>query len=350
MNIKIFCAYLEYQDLLRISVASAGNDHRLGADEAPPAIISIYLGEELEGILTALESGKAYSAKKKTDLKIGVSVLPPIPKDSTDRNRTSPFAFTGNKFEFRMVGSSTNISCPNFILNTIVAEQLRQFADELEKAEDFNLSLSSLIKKVIKNHKRILFNGNNYSAEWEKEAARRGLGNHKTTVDALSHYGDKKNVELFERHKVLSRGEINSRKEIILENYSNIIHIEALTLIDMARKRIVPAVIGYQAFLLKELRLKKQVDMDLDSKLEEGLIKRISQLSAEFSSHLDKLDEDVKRYDSTWGNLEKATFCKDVLLVGMEKIRNSADEMELLIGKEYISIPTYEDILYSVKY
>ena len=339
----------EYQDLLRISVASAGNDHRLGADEAPPAIISIYLGEELDEILKAIKDGKTYSQKEKTQLKIGVSVLPPIPKDSTDRNRTSPFAFTGNKFEFRMVGSSTNIACPNFIINTIVAEELRVFADKLEKAEDFNSALNQLIKQTITEHSRILFSGNNYSKEWKAEAKRRGLLNLKTTVDALPYYTAKKNVELFERHHVLSEQEIYSRMEILLENYCNIVHIEGLTAIDIARKEIVPAVIDYQAFLLSEIKLKKEHG-NLKSGLETNLLNGLSELSEKFSIALDKLVEDVEKYNSNWANLKKAKYCQNKLLVDMTELRKYADKMELLIGKDFSAFPTYEEILYSVKY
>ena len=348
--VAVIKAVDEYQDLLRISVSSAGNDHRLGADEAPPAIISIYLGEELEAILSSIESGAAYSARKKSELKIGVSVLPPIPKDSTDRNRTSPFAFTGNKFEFRMVGSSTNIACPNFIINTIVAEELRKFADELEGAKNFNTTLDALIKRTIKEHKRILFNGNNYSKEWEKEAAKRGLLNLKSTVDALPLYTDEKNIQLFKTHNVLSESEIRSRMEILLENYSNIVHIEALTSIDIVRKSIVPAVIGYQKFLLEEINLKKVYDKSAACSLEENLILKISSLSEKFHLALEKLILDTAKYGKGWDNLKKAKFCKNTLLKDMSELRFYADEMELLIGKEYVNFPTYEDILYSVKY
>lgn len=347
--VAVIKAVDEYQDLLRISVASAGNDHRLGADEAPPAIISIYLGEELDAILNSIESGSAYLAKAKSELKIGVSVLPPIPKDSTDRNRTSPFAFTGNKFEFRMVGSSSNIACPNFIINTIVAEELRQFADQLENAKDFNLELDKLIKKTITEHKRILFSGNNYSKEWQEEAAKRGLLNLKSTVDALPHYTDKKNVELFKTHKILSEQEINSRMEILLENYSNIVHIEALTAIDIARKEITPVVIDYQGFLLDELKLKKEYGK-IACGLEEKLLLKLSALSEKFSDALDKLVSDVEKYDSSLSNLDKAKYCEKTLLADMEELRAYADGMELLIGKDFMSFPTYEDILYSVKY
>ena len=339
----------EYQDLLRISVASAGNDHRLGAAEAPPAIISIYLGEELDAILNAIERGETYLAKEKKELKIGVSVLPPIPKDSTDRNRTSPFAFTGNKFEFRMVGSSSNIACPNFIINTIVAEELRKFADELEGAKDFNIALNKLIRETITNHKRILFSGNNYSKEWEKEAKRRGLLNLKSTVDALVLYPAEKNVELFERHRVLSKQEINSRTEILLENYSNIVHIEALTAIDMAWKDITPAVIDYQRFLLEEIKLKKELGKNA-SALESRLIDKLSSLADEFALALEKLEKDTAKYDSSWSNLQKAKYCQKTLLKDMEALRSASDQMELIVGKDFGAFPTYEDILYSVKY
>ena len=348
--VAVIKAVDEYQDLLRISVAGAGNDHRLGANEAPPAIISIYLGEELDGILNAIERGAEYSAKKKKNLKIGVSVLPPIPKDSTDRNRTSPFAFTGNKFEFRMVGSSANIACPNFILNTIVAEELRVFADQLEGAKDFNSALDRLLRDNIKKHKRILFSGNNYSKEWEKEAKARGLLNLKTTVDALPRYADEKNVELFERHKVLSKSEINSRTEILLENYCNIVRIEALTSIDIARREITPAVIGYQSYLLSEYSIKKASGKALPCSLEEKLIDKLALLSEKFSNALDKLCVDIEKYNGAWSNIKKAKYCKDVLLKDMAKLREYADEMELNIGKSFYAFPTYEDILYSVKY
>ena len=339
----------EHQDLLRISVATAGNDHRLGADEAPPAIISIYLGEDMENILRSIEKGKEYSALKAEDLKIGVSALPPIQKDSTDRNRTSPFAFTGNKFEFRMVGSATNIACPNFILNTIVADELCGFADELEKAQDFNAALNSLLRRTIKKHKKIIFAGNNYSKEWEKEAAKRGLLNYKTTVDALPHYADAKNVKLFKRRKVLSESEIKSRMEILLENYANIVHIEAFTALDIARKEIAPAVIGYQSFIIHELNEKKALG-DYDSELERDIIKKISALSGKFALSTERLEKDIDGYDKTADNYAKALYCKDKLLADMEELRKYADAMELILSKKFSPFPTYEDILYSVKY
>ena len=340
----------EYQDLLRISVASAGNDHRLGADEAPPAIISVYLGEEFDAILGAIECGTEYNAKKLGNLKIGVSVLPPIKKDSTDRNRTSPFAFTGNKFEFRMVGSSANIACPNFILNTIVAEELEKFADELENAKDFHKALAELMRKTVKEHKRIIFSGNNYSEEWEKEAEKRGLLNLKTTVQALPFYTESKNVKLFEKHKVLSESEVRSRMEILLENYSNIVFIEALTAIDMASKEISPAVVSYQKFVIEELNKKCKLDKKLSCKLEKSIIYKLSALSDKFSESLEKLTVDTETYSNSWDNLKKAKYCEEVLLPDMKALRESADAMELIIGKSFQPYPNYEDILYSVKY
>ena len=339
----------EYQDLLRISIASAGNDHRLGATEAPPAIISVYLGEELEGILESLENGSEYNAKKRETLKIGVSTLPPIPKDSTDRNRTSPLAFTGNKFEFRMVGSSDNIACPNFIFNTIVAEELSRFADSLEKADDFNAALSKLLKDTIKKHKRILFSGNNYSEEWFKEAEKRGLLNLKTTVDALPYYNSDKNVALFEKHGVLSKSEIDSRMEILFENYANIVHIEALTALDMARKEIVPAAVKYEKFLFDELALKK-AHGGLSGKLEETVLKKLSGYTDALNDKVRALEDALDGYDNGWNNFKKASYCKDALLSAMEELRKVADDTELITGKEYMPFPTYEDILYSVKY
>ncbi len=340
----------EYQDLLRISVASAGNDHRLGANEAPPAIISVFLGEELEEVLSAIESGSDYSAKKKGELKIGLSNLPPLPKDATDRNRTSPFAFTGNKFEFRMVGSAENISCPNFILNTIVAEELSNFADVLEKANDFNSALENLLRETIKKHKRIIFNGNNYSKEWEKEAEKRGLLNYVSTVDAVPHYNDPKNVKVFEKHKVLSESEILSRQEIKLENYANVIHIEGLTAVDMARKEIAPAIIEYESFLLSEIEAKKEFDASLDATLEKDALKKISDLSGKFLKTLSRLEKEVEEFSKMTGVLDKAKYCRETILSDMEELRRFADGMELILGKKFCPFPTYEDILYSVKY
>lgn len=339
----------EHQDLLRISVASASNDHRLGGNEAPPAIISIYLGEDLDGILKSIEKGEIYNAKRKTDLKTGVAVLPAIKKDSTDRNRTSPLAFTGNKFEFRMVGSSANIACPNFIINTIVADELEKFADVLEKAPDFNTALSKLFVDTVKKHKRIIFSGNNYSEDWVKEAEKRGLLNLKTTVDALPYYTSKENIELFSKHRVLSESEVYSRKEILLENYANIVHIEALTALDIARKEITPSVLSYESFIIKELKNKKKLGK-INSKMEEGLLGKIAEYSADFYDGIEKLDKDLSAFKTDDDNYKKALYCKDVLLKDMSVLRKLSDEMELLIGKEFLPFPSYEDILYSIKY
>ena len=340
----------EYQDLLRISVASAGNDHRLGADEAPPAIISVYLGEEFDAILGAIENGTKYDAKDLGNLKIGVSVLPTIKKDSTDRNRTSPFAFTGNKFEFRMVGSSANIACPNFILNTIVAEELSKFADELEKATDFNSALEKLLRKTVIEHKRIIYSGNNYSTEWHKEAKKRGLLNLKSTVSALPLYAEQKNVDLFKKHNVLSNSEVLSRMEILLENYVNIVSIEALTAFDMASKEIVPAVIKYENFVLDTLTKKKEFNVKLSNKLEDGILNKLIMLSDKLSISLETLKKDIDAFRSSWTTLKKAKYCESVLLKDMAELRKIADALELLIGKEFQPYPNYEDILYSVKY
>ena len=246
----------EYQDMLRIAVASAGNDHRLGANEAPPAILSIFIGEDLEKVLESIEKGMEYETKGREFIQVGVHVLPRFWKDTTDRNRTSPFAFTGNKFEFRMLGSSFSIACPNFILNTIVAEELSRYADELERAEDFNAALNALIRRVIREHKRIIFNGNNYSDEWVEEAERRGLLNLRTTVDALPYYLSEKNVKLFEKHKILTKEELYSRYEILMENYIKTVNIEALTMLEMGRKDILPAVIGYVRELAESIMMK----------------------------------------------------------------------------------------------
>ena len=268
----------EYQDLLRISVASAGNDHRLGANEAPPAIISIFLGDELTAFLHAIETGTVYGGTLRVNMEIGVNVLPTFPKDTTDRNRTSPFAFTGNKFEFRSLGSQLNIACPNIMLNTIIAEELKQFADELEGKEDFNGALNELIRRVIKEHKRIIFNGDGYADAWKLEAEKRGLTNLRTTVDALPHYTDEKNVKLFADHKIYTPIEMHSRQDIILETYSKTINIEALTATDMVKRDILPAVSAYVAELSNGVLTKKSISEDIPCQAELDIIKRLSGL------------------------------------------------------------------------
>ena len=335
----------EYQDLLRISVASAGNDHRLGANEAPPAIVSMFIGEELQGILDAIEAGEDYTGRGKTKMDLGVSVLPDTTKDATDRNRTSPFAFTGNKFEFRMLGSAINIACPNIMINTMVAEELRQFADELEGAADFKAALLALIKREVAAHKRIIFNGNGYDDAWVAEAERRGLHNLKSTADALPHYTDKANVELFTRHNVYTREEMESREEALLEEYYKTLHIEALTMSDMVREEILPACIGYEKDLADAVKMKKEAGVS--GGMEAGLLGRISALIEELynqCSVLDKAVADAPKGDSR----ETVNYYHDVILAAMDKVRTAADQLETLVGKKYWPFPTYSDILFYV--
>lgn len=347
--LAVISAVDKHQDLLRISIASAGNDHRLGASEAPPTIVSIYLGEELEAILDAIERGKSYHSAEASILNVGISTLPTIQKDSTDRNRTSPFAFTGNKFEFRMVGAPSNIGCPNFIINTIVADELCAFADELDGKEDLRSALSELFRRTVKEHKRIIYSGNSYSELWRREAAERGLLNLESTPDALLRYLDKKNISLFERHKVLTESEITSRGEILLENYAKTIHIEALTALDMARMEIIPSIIKYQSFILDEVAKKKNFPA-LSTKPEDDLISRISSLFDVFYSELSLLEKAIENYPQDASARERAFYSKDRLLASMERLRDSADKIELLTGKEFLPYPSYEDILYSVNY
>lgn len=337
----------EYQDLLRISVASAGNDHRLGANEAPPAIVSVFLGEELNSVIEAIDSGRSYSGAERKELKIGVDVLPKIPKDSTDRNRTSPFAFTGNKFEFRMVGSQQSIAGANIVLNTAVAEELRVFADELENADDFHKALNEIIRRTVKEHKRIIFNGNGYDGAWVKEAERRGLLNLKTTPDALCHYLDKKNVTLFERHGVLSEKEMIARHEIILENYVKTVHIEALTMIDMARRSILPSVSSYEKTLAETISAKYAVSVDRDYEAEE--LANLAKLNEAAYKNLKKLECAVKDADKL--DTEKAArLYKDSVIPAMESLRAAVDAMEEVMPKDRWGIKsTYGDLMFSVK-
>ncbi|WP_273477858.1 glutamine synthetase III [Faecalicoccus acidiformans] len=334
----------DYQDLLRISVASAGNDHRLGANEAPPAIISIYLGEELTAILEAIEEEKEYIDSANKKLELGVSALPTIAKDSTDRNRTSPFAFTGNKFEFRMLGSALNISCPNTILNTIVAEELTQFADELENyaAEDLTKKIIDLIRRTLKDHKRIIFSGNGYSEEWRLEAQKRGLMELKTTADALPHYTDPKNLALFEKHKVYSASELHARENILLENYYQVIVIEAKTMAYMLRKQILPAVFEYEAKLATIIQTKKT--SGIDSPLEEQILFNINDPLELVSKHLENLEELLE--SNPENEKEKAVFAADKILPLMEAIRSLTDTIEKNIPKDFWPLPDYNDMLF----
>ena len=339
----------EYQDLLRISVASAGNDHRLGANEAPPAIISIFLGDELTAILHAIETGTVYGGTLRVNMEIGVNVLPSFTKDTTDRNRTSPFAFTGNKFEFRSLGSQLNIACPNIMLNTIIADELEQFADELEGKEDFNGALNALIKRVIKEHKRIIFNGDGYADAWKAEAAKRGLTNLPTTVDALPHYTDKKNVKLFTKHKIYTEVEMQSRQDIILETYAKTINIEALTASDMVKRDILPAVSSYVAELASGVATKKAISDDIPCEAELDIIKRLSGLQDCAYKKLAALDNAIIGVKEVGEDpIEVATYYKDSVITAMTELRAVVDEMETLVSSDYWPYPSYGDLMFRV--
>ncbi len=346
------CAMLkavdEYQDLLRISVASAGNDHRLGAHEAPPAVVSIFLGTELTDILKAIEKNEPYGAKEKELLRIGVHTLPKFPKDTTDRNRTSPFAFTGNKFEFRMLGSSASVSDTNTALNTAVAEILKQFADELEGAENFESALHSLIRRVITEHKRIIFNGNGYDDKWIAEAEKRGLSNLVTTPDALIHFIDEKNMQLFTSHKVYTEREIRSRYEIFLESYCKIIHIEGKTMVDMATKEILPVVSEYSQVLSNTILAKRAVNRKLNRKYEEEVLTKISSLTAEAYESVKTLEKSLLEMRKIEDVTTRSIYCKDMVLTEMKTLRTAVDSLEDLVSADYWPIPTYGDLLFGV--
>ncbi len=338
----------EYQDLLRVSVASAGNDHRLGANEAPPAIVSMFLGKELTDILEAIEHDNLYVGKEKIQMEIGATVLPHFPKDTTDRNRTSPFAFTGNKFEFRMPGSSLSISGPNIVLNTIVAESLRQFADVLENSAIFKEGLSNIIKETISKHKRIIFNGNGYDDEWIKEAENRGLLNLKTTTDALPHFVNQKNIDLFISHNVFSESEMHSRYEILLENYSKTINIEALTMLDMVNKEVIPTIIVYQNELCNSISAKKSLSADYPCDLEEKLLSKISKLSKCLAKRLDDLSQQVVKVKEVNGSLNQTIAYREKVFLAMSELRLTVDELELITAAKHWAYPSYSEILYSV--
>ncbi len=338
----------EYQDLMRVSVASAENDHRLGANEAPPAIISMFLGDDLEAILDAIESGKPYNGSGIEKMEIGVHVLPSFPKDTTDRNRTSPFAFTGNKFEFRSLGSSQSIAGPNIILNTIVAEELKQFADELEGAENFTDKLNELIKKTIKEHKRIIFNGDGYSDEWKAEAEKRGLLNLKTTVDALPTFLAPKNVELFTKHKIFTEKEMESRYEILLETYSKVINIEGLTMVDMAKKQILPAVNSYIGDLAATAKKKLAVTEGLSCKMEKDLLEKLSVLEDSAYDKANKLAALLEEGGKISDGLAQATFYKDQILPAMEELRSDCDALEVDTAESSWPFPQYGQLLFHI--
>ncbi len=336
----------EYADLLRLSVASPGNDHRLGANEAPPAIISIFLGEELEAVVEALVEGKNYTSAGGTMFNVGVSSLPEFPKDTTDRNRTSPFAFTGNKFEFRMVGSNLNIGGPNTILNTIVANSLKEFADELEGVSDFNASLHELLVKTIKEHKRVIFNGNGYGDEWKEEAEERGLPNFISTVDVLPCLTEPKNVELFTRFGVYSEVELHSRKEILLENYSKTINIEALTAADMAKTEILPAVMKFGKDICDIAASKKAVG--IEPVVEMATATKVNDLTTALSENAARLSDAILKAQATEGAEKMARAYHDEVFALMQSLRAVADELETIVGEEYWPYPTYDELLFNV--
>ena len=340
----------DYQDLLRISVATAGNDHRLGANEAPPAVVSIFLGDELQGILDAIENDTPYEAAKKKTMKLGVDVLPRFARDTTDRNRTSPFAFTGNKFEFRMVGSSNSIACANIMLNAAVAESLKIYADRLESAENFEARLHEMIQKTIKDHKRIIFNGNGYDDAWIKEATQvRGLSNYPTTPDCIPHILDEKNVQMLTSHKVFSLAELKSRCEITLENYCKSVLIEANTMIDMARKQILPAVQGYTGALAGTAAAKKAIAPGIACGYEASLIEKLSALTDRIAESTDELEKTVLSVKDCADVAEESAAIRDTVISKMSILRDAADEAEKITAEQYWPFPTYGELLFGVR-
>ena len=338
----------DYQDLLRISVASAGNDHRLGAAEAPPAILSLFLGEELTGILESIENDTACDVREKELFKVGVHALPRFPKDTTDRNRTSPFAFTGNKFEFRSLGSAQSISGPNVILNTAIADTLMKMADELEGAEDMTTAVDALIRKTLSAHMRIIFNGNGYDQAWVEEAKRRGLLNLPTTVDALPYYVAPKNIALFERQKVFTREEVESRYEIKMETYIKVIDIEALSTIDISRHLILPAAIAYAKDVAATIDMKKSVAPELEAEAEKALLSNLTAQTNALYKATDRLEAVLKAGDEGADMLERARYTRDKVITAMDEVRAAGDALEGIVGKSYWPMPTYQDLLTSV--
>ncbi len=337
----------ENQDLLRVCVSSAGNDHRLGANEAPPAIVSIFLGDELTSVLDALEKKEEYTDNIEREMEIGVGVLPKFSKDTTDRNRTSPFAFTGNKFEFRMLGSSASISGPNFVINTMVADVLQRFAEYLEAAPDFNVAVAKLIRKTIREHKQILFDGNNYSDEWVVEAEKRGLLNLKATVDALPTFIAQKNIDLFARHNILTETEMHSRYEILLENYTKVVNIEALTMLDMAKKQILPAVAAYTKFLSEGVVARKSVLPEIGGGMEAKFIEKLSKLSACLYERIETLEDVMAGVCEKEEVLELARYYQDVVLCAMRELRAVSDELETITASDFWPFPTYGLLMYN---
>ena len=350
--LTILCALIkgvdEYADLMRLSAASAGNDHRLGADEAPPAIVSMFLGEELEAVLQAIEDDGEYKTKTRT-FKIGVDALPSFPKDSTDRNRTSPFAFTGNRFEFRMVGSSDNIACPNVLLNTIMCEELSQFTEILEpfKGKDnFDAEVRKLLKSVIKDHRRIIFNGDGYSAEWVKEAAKRGLPNYASTVDCMPHYTDEKNIRIFRKFEIYNQNEVAARTEIHLEKYSKTVRIEARTMVEMARKQLLPATMEHVQSLCEAIATKKQIGFTCNT--DEKIAKKLNELADRFYDSIERLEARITEANAVKEIQAQAEFFHDKVLAEMDIMRSIADEIELNMPASKWPIPAYSEIIYNV--
>ena len=352
MFLLFLCAVIkavdENQDLLRVTVAGAGNDHRLGAAEAPPAIVSMFLGDELTSVLEAIETGKSYAAVVAKKMKTGVNVLPDFQKDTTDRNRTSPFAFTGNKFEFRMLGSSFSISDPNIVLNTIVADVLSGFADRLENAENFEKELKSLMKETIKKHKRIIFNGNNYSDEWVKEAEKRGLLNLRSTADAIPYFIKEKNIRMFAKNGIFSEIEMRSRYEIMLENYCKVLNIEALTMIEMSRRDILPASVKYSKLMSESAAVKKTLGLDVMQCAEMLTVKKLDALTNELYVMTEKLEKALESTNAVTDSLSRAESFRDDVICVMNDLREVADKLETVVGKGYWPFPTYEDLLFSV--
>ena len=340
----------DYQDLLRLSVATAGNDHRLGANEAPPAVISMFLGDELNAVLEAIDTDTPYQGTAKTVMKLGVDVLPKFNRDTTDRNRTSPFAFTGNKFEFRMLGSSNSIACANIMLNSAVAESLKIYADRLEGAENFEDALHAMIKKTIKDHKRIIFNGNGYDDAWIKEATEvRGLSNYRTTADCMPHLLDKKNADMLIAHGVFTMDELRSRVDIMLENYCKSVAIEANTMIDMAKTQIAPAVDKYASDLARDVAARKAVDSSIACRRDSKLISRLSELTDIIDERTETLSKTMVSLRETEGIIPESEFIRDKVLPAMNELRIACDEAETLTARSYWPYPTYGDILFSVR-
>ncbi len=336
----------EYQDLLRISIAAAENDNRLGRSEAPPAIISMFLGDELMGVLDSLLSGEKFASHEALPLETHVHVLPKLPRDSTDRNRTSPLAFTGNKFEFRMPGSSASIADPNTVLNTITADALRVFADRIEASSDRTAEINAILRETVSTHGRIIFNGNNYTDEWVAEAEKRGLLNLRTTPEAVCHFKDKKNIDLFTKHRIFTEGEILSRTEILLENYSKVINIEALTMLEMAKKEILPSVFAYTGDVAKGTRAKAEIGID-DPAAKKN-VQALCKLSDSFGKGIEKLEKLVLSASEIKDAQKNADFLCEKVVPAMNDLRSIGDKMETMVGEKYWSIPTYDELLYGV--